>query len=91
MGISRECFFSALFAKAKALSKKIHSRVSGGNVEKDSLMREISEFNNIMEDRLGKTLAGLLSLLMTKKLECYLRVICQIEGKTAFPLGKNDI
>ena len=54
-------------------------------------MREISEFNNIMEDRLGKTLAGLLSLLMTKKLECYLRVICQIEGKTAFPLGKNDI
>lgn len=25
MGISRECFFSALFAKAKALSKKIHS------------------------------------------------------------------
>ena len=60
-------------------------------VEKDSLMREISEFNNIMEDRLGKTLAGLLSLLMTKKLECYLSVICQIEGKTAFSLGKNDI
>ncbi len=51
MGISRECFFSALFAKAKALSKKIHSRVSGGasknafqllvgRVEKDSLLRK---------------------------------------------------
>ena len=51
MGISRECFFSALFAKAKALSKKIHSCVSGGasknafqllvgRVEKDSLLRK---------------------------------------------------
>ena len=38
MGISRECFFSALFAKAKALSKKIHSCVSGGNVEKTLLL-----------------------------------------------------
>ena len=38
VGVSRECFFSALFAKAKALSKKIHSCVSGGNVEKTLLL-----------------------------------------------------
>ena len=45
----RECFFSA-----RMLTQR--------RVEKDSLMREISEFNNIMEDRLRETLAGLFSL-----------------------------